>query len=526
MSFLLIICAILVSWSLNFSPAAFQSHFTYGNETDRLALFWFKSEITYYQEGALVSWKNHSDHCTWSGIKCNREHPRRVTVLELSHLHLGDYIPTVIGNLTFLMTLRLSYNNFCGEIPQEIGRLFRLQFLDLSYNQLSGEIPQEIGHLFRLQSLHLSYNYLSGEIPSSLKNCVDLKRLYLTNNDLNGKIPPSLQSLKGIQELILERNGLSGPVPEYLESFHFLKKLDLSYNQLSGEIPEEIGRLFELQFLDLSDNQLSGEIPSSLKNCLDLKGLYLSSNYFEGIIPPSFQSLKAIQELILDRNNLSGPIPDYLESFSSLKTLDLSWNNFQGEVPNKGIFNKTSPLFNFYNVGNKDLCGGNPLLQLPSCAEVNKHFPLKRLLLLLSGVVISVIVLGSVRKFFSWKKARKKPSSSDSDSLNGDSSESPFTDMFHKVSYKELFVATNGFSAKNIVGVGGYGSVYIGILMLSQEITSVVAVKVLDLQRRGALKSFKAECEALRCIRHRNVLKILTSCSSIGYKGNEFKALV
>ncbi|RZC48286.1 hypothetical protein C5167_041240, partial [Papaver somniferum] len=303
MSFLLIICAILVSWSLNFSPAAFQSHFTYGNETDRLALFWFKSEITYYQEGALVSWKNHSDHCTWSGIKCNREHPRR--------------------------------------------------------------------------------------------NCVDLKRLYLTNNDLNGKIPPSLQSLKGIQELILERNGLSGPVPEYLESFHFLKKLDLSYNQLSGEIPEEIGRLFELQFLDLSDNQLSGEIPSSLKNCLDLKGLYLSSNYFEGIIPPSFQSLKAIQELILDRNNLSGPIPDYLESFSSLKTLDLSWNNFQGEVPNKGIFNKTSPLFNFYNVGNKDLCGGNPLLQLPSCAEVNKHFPLKRLLLLLSGVVISVIVLGS-----------------------------------------------------------------------------------------------------------------------------------
>ncbi|XP_058110894.1 probable LRR receptor-like serine/threonine-protein kinase At3g47570 [Magnolia sinica] len=35
-----------------------------------------------------------------------------------------------------------------------------------------------------------------------------------------------------------------------------------------------------------------------------------------------------------------------------------------------------------------------------------------------------------------------------------------------------------------------------------------------------------AECEALRNIRHRNLIKILTCCSSIDYKGNEFKALV
>ncbi|KAI3890177.1 hypothetical protein MKX03_003826 [Papaver bracteatum] len=98
--------------------------------------------------------------------------------------------------------------------------------------------------------------------------------------------------------------------------------------------------------------------------------------------------------------------------------------------------------------------------------------------------------------------------------------------MFHKVSYTEILRATNGFSPKTLVGVGGYGSVYIGILMLSQEITAVVAVKLLDLKRRGALKSFKAECEALRCIRHRNVIKILTACSGVDFKGNEFKALI
>ncbi|KAI3890175.1 hypothetical protein MKX03_003824 [Papaver bracteatum] len=182
--------------------------------------------------------------------------------------------------------------------------------------------------------------------------------------------------------------------------------------------------------------------------------------------------------------------------------------------------------------GNDKLCGGIPLLKLPSCSGVISK-KLRRLLIL-SGVVICVIILGFFIKFLWRRKAKIKPSSESppfSDliqelSYKPSSSECPFSDMFHIVSYDDLLRATNGFSAKNLVGVGGYGSVYIGILTLSQEITAVVAVKVLDFQRRGALKSFKAECEALKCIRHRNIMKILTSCSSVDSKGNEFKALV
>ncbi|GKC05569.1 leucine-rich repeat protein, partial [Tanacetum coccineum] len=53
-----------------------------------------------------------------------------------------------------------------------------------------------------------------------------------------------------------------------------------------------------------------------------------------------------------------------------------------------------------------------------------------------------------------------------------------------------------------------------------------VAIKVLHLQSRGAHRSFLAECEAWRNIRHRNMLKIITSCSSVDFQGNDFKALV
>lgn len=55
---------------------------------------------------------------------------------------------------------------------------------------------------------------------------------------------------------------------------------------------------------------------------------------------------------------------------------------------------------------------------------------------------------------------------------------------------------------------------------------NVVAVKVLNLQKKGAHKSFIVECNALKNIRHQNLVKVLTCCSSTNYKGQEFKALV
>ncbi|GKV12540.1 hypothetical protein SLEP1_g23669 [Rubroshorea leprosula] len=54
----------------------------------------------------------------------------------------------------------------------------------------------------------------------------------------------------------------------------------------------------------------------------------------------------------------------------------------------------------------------------------------------------------------------------------------------------------------------------------------LVAVKVLNLKQKGASKSFVAECEAMKNIRHRNLIKVLTVCSSIDFKGVDFKAIV
>ncbi|XP_038997351.1 probable LRR receptor-like serine/threonine-protein kinase At3g47570 [Hibiscus syriacus] len=65
---------------------------------------------------------------------------------------------------------------------------------------------------------------------------------------------------------------------------------------------------------------------------------------------------------------------------------------------------------------------------------------------------------------------------------------------------------------------GSFGSVYKGILRGGGP---TVAIKVLDLLNYGASRSFLVECEV-----DRNLVKVLTSVSSVDYEGNDFKALV
>ncbi|XP_070663198.1 probable LRR receptor-like serine/threonine-protein kinase At3g47570 [Malus domestica] len=71
--------------------------------------------------------------------------------------------------------------------------------------------------------------------------------------------------------------------------------------------------------------------------------------------------------------------------------------------------------------------------------------------------------------------------------------------------------------------MGSFGSVYKGLLDQGE---TTIATKVLNLDRHRASKSFIAECEALKNIRHRNLVKVVSACSRFDYRGSNFKALV
>jgi serine/threonine protein kinase len=96
---------------------------------------------------------------------------------------------------------------------------------------------------------------------------------------------------------------------------------------------------------------------------------------------------------------------------------------------------------------------------------------------------------------------------------------------YPRISYAELVQGTSGFAIDNLIGRGRYGSVYKCVLLLN-NMTTTVAVKVFDLQQSGSSKSFEAECEALSKIRHRNLISVITCCSSSDTNRRDFKALV
>lgn len=78
-------------------------------------------------------------------------------------------------------------------------------------------------------------------------------------------------------------------------------------------------------------------------------------------------------------------------------------------------------------------------------------------------------------------------------------------------SFKELHIATDGFSSKNILGHGGFGNVYKGELADGM----MVAVKRLNdvIGTSGELQ-FRTELELISLAVHKNLLRLIGFCAT------------
>ncbi|VAH56514.1 unnamed protein product [Triticum turgidum subsp. durum] len=447
------------------------------------------------------------------------------------NLFLG-HLPSSFTNASNIQALDLSRNNFTGLMPTTIGKLTKLLSLNLENNELQAhnredwEFLNSLGNCTELQMFSMGYNHLSGHVPSSLGNLSSqLQELYLTNNQLSGDFPSGIANLRNLIFVALGRNNFTGVVPMWIgtlkavqvpmEIFRIpaITGIDLSFNSLDGQLPTGIGNAKQLVILRVSSNKLSGDIPNTLGDCESLEGIELDSNIFSGSIPTSLAKISSLKVLNLSTNNLTGSIPASLGSLELLEDLDLSFNHLNGEVPTKGIFrNATTLKIN----GNQGLCGGVKELHILACSDVPSNSTRHKESLVLKVVIPIACVVSLAVVIFGYLLWIRKHNSK-SISLPSFSTKLP------KVSFNDLTRATAGFSTPNLIGRGRYSSVYQGKLLEDQN---EVAIKVFNLEIRGAHKSFIAECNALRNVRHRNLVPILTACSSIDSKGNDFKALV
>ncbi|XP_050142252.1 probable LRR receptor-like serine/threonine-protein kinase At3g47570 [Malus sylvestris] len=442
-------------------------------------------------------------------------------------------VPSSIYNISSIEIFSVVSNQLHGELPPNLGTMLPnlVQFY-CGANKFEGNIPISLSNASRLQVLELPQNDLSGTVPGeSLGSLQSLVLLNIADNQLGNRKVGSIANFSTqLNYLTLGENFIHGNLPNGIGNLINLTTLELGNNYLGGSVPHEIGKLEKLEKLYLDSNIFSGSIPSSLGNmtsllnlymggnslddCASLECLYLQGNKFQGTIPQSLKDLKALEKLDVSSNNLYGQIPEFIGKFGVLKYLNLSYNDFEGELPKEGIFTNVNGVS---ILGNHKLCGGIPQLYLPPCPPKKHHssrglhspkvvIPIACVL----GIIIALsCFFGACSKL---KKSRDRLATSRS-----------YKDWKLGVSYSQLVESTNGFSVDNLIGLGSFGSVYKGVI--PSDGTTVV-VKVLNLQQQRASKSFIDEWKALRTIRHRSLLKIITACSSIDNQGKDFKSLV
>ncbi|KAL0012646.1 hypothetical protein SO802_007754 [Lithocarpus litseifolius] len=141
-------------------------------------------------------------------------------------------------------------------------------------------------------------------------------------------------------------------------------------------------------------------------------------------------------------------------------------------------------------------------------SESNKERNLKVIIRI--TLIIGVIAIASTACYL-WRWTAKKPA------RKIKSRKSLLLDYLNDVklneltvfSLKEVATATNNFHVSNMLGRGGFGSVYKGKLHDGQEI----AVKRLSTSSRQGLEEFMNEVVVISKLQHRNLVRLLGCCT-------------
>ncbi|KAA3473890.1 putative LRR receptor-like serine/threonine-protein kinase [Gossypium australe] len=251
---------------------------------------------------------------------------------------------------------------------------------------------------------------------------------------------------------------------------------------ITGEIPKELGNLSSLTNLDLENNRLSGEIPSSLGNLKNLQFLILSKNNLSGTVPGSISDLPKLINLRLDSNDLSGQVPEHLFHIA---------------------------IYNF--TGNKLNCGRNFSHSCVSSGNGSGSSRNPKVGIIIGIVVGFIILLCGSLLFLLFRCRRKRYKGEVFVDVAGEVDRRIAFGQLKRFAWRELQLATDNFSEKNILGQGGFGKVYKGVL---SDNTKVAVKRLTDFESPGGDAAFQREVEMISVAVHRNLLRLIGFCTT------------
>ncbi|XP_057984619.1 nodulation receptor kinase-like, partial [Hevea brasiliensis] len=250
-----------------------------------------------------------------------------------------------------------------------------------------------------------------------------------------------------IIRLNISSSNLRGPLPANITGLTNLMQLNVSHNDFTGKIPE-FPSSSKLTSVDLSSNDLVGFLPNSLTSLPNLTSLYYGCNAHFSKESPSFNSSRLATDYgACERQGSTSEIQGIVIGTVACGSFILALG-----VALICIYRqKFLPLANFD--GNRHPMTRNAIFSLPSSDDVD-----------FKSITIQVFTLEYIEN------------------------------------------ATHKY--KTLIGEGGFGSVFRGILPDGQE----VAVKVRSSTSIQGTREFENELNLLSSIRHENLVPLLGYC--------------
>lgn len=470
-------------------------------------------------------------------------------------------IPGFLGQMLGLNNLELAMNSLQGGLPSNFSQS-NIQVLWLNGqtpSKLNGSI-QVLQNMTQLRQVWLNSNQFSGPLPdfTRLTSLVDLR---LRDNTFTGPVPQSLVNLDSLNNVELTNNLFQGPMPKFNDSV----TVDNTGNRYCLTNPGDVCDSRVTTLLSIAESvgypttfaqDWDGNDPCKgqwLGISCDNKGNITIINFqgrgLTGTISPNFSNFSSLQQIILSKNSLIGTIPNDLTTLPNLQKLDVSNNLLWGQVP---------PFRNGVDVivdGNPDIGKNGSSIPPPpgtpstlpppsggSGSGSGSRSSNKSNTPAVVGAVVgcAVLFVGGLGFCYYRKKQKHlgkvqsqntlvihpRDSGSDQDPVKitiagggtqtySQTSSGP--NDIHLVEAGNMVISiqvlrsvTNNFSEVNILGRGGFGTVYKGELHDGTKI----AVKRMEsgvVSDKG-LTEFKSEIAVLTKVRHRHLVSLLGYC--------------
>ncbi|KAK8928636.1 putative leucine-rich repeat receptor-like protein kinase [Platanthera zijinensis] len=491
------------------------------------------------------------------------------------HFHLNkNKFSGLIPEKLFSTDMRIKHllldrNQLIGTIPASIGYVQTIQVIRLDRNLLEGAVPPSISNLTNLHVLNLANNGFTGPMPN-LTGMNTLNNVDLSNNSFDpSEAPEWISELENLTSLTIQSGGLRGQVPEKLFSFPLLQKVILKNNSFSGELNMGSSISQQLVIVNFENNALTSvAISSSYNNSILLSGNPVCNNInllgtsyclpLQQSTPANSSGISKCDLKSCATNNtcshpykgtllFRAPFFQDLGNNAVLRLLESSlWQKFNQTLRSVSLQN---PFFdndtylemelilcpgngNYFNIKDiledLDMSTNNysaPAIFGPSYFEAYPYIlpgtSYLNIGLIVGLVIASVLLLlglsGASFYAFQQKKRAKKaielndPFATWEESVI-DSGQAPQLRGARYFSYEELKTFTNNFPEINVIGSGGYGKVYRGMLPDGR----MVAIKRSNAGSTQGGLEFKTEIELLSRVHHKNLVDLVGFCFQQG----------